>query len=150
LDHGANPNPTKNPAEPAPLAQAALAGDAESMQWLLDRGADVKEAGAPALIMAATMNCSKCMDLIVAKNLDRAAYTIALQRTAPLGDLRGTRLMLDHGADIHAVDPLGRTALMYAAASDLLPLDVVKLLIERGAKVNARSQHAQSVDAGLN
>src|SRR5215475_13677411 len=149
LDRGANPNPTKNPAEPAPLAQAALAGDAESMQLLLDRGADVKEAGPPALIMAATMNCSKCVDLIVAKNLDRSAYTIALLRTAPLGDLRATRLMLDHGADVNAVDPLGRTALMYAATSDLLPLDVVKLLIERGADVNARSQHAQSADTGL-
>src|SRR5262249_55867500 len=129
LDHGANPNPSKNPAEPAPLAQAALAGDAESMQLLPHRGAGGEESGPPALIMAATMNCSKCMDLIVAKNPDRAAYTIALQRTAPLGDLRATRLMLDHGADINAVDPLGRTALMYAATSDLLPLDVVKLLI---------------------
>src|SRR5262245_8326441 len=149
LDRGANPNPTKNPAEPAPLAQAALAGDAESMQLLLDRGADVKEAGPPALIMAATMNCSKCVDLIVTKNLDRSAYTIALLRAAILGDLRATRLMLDHGADVNAVDPLGRTALMYAATSDLLPLDVVKLLIERGANVNARSQHAQSADTGL-
>src|SRR5262245_55093429 len=149
LDSGANPNPTKNPAEPAPLAQAALAGDAESMQLLLDRGADVEESGAPALIMAATMNCSKCVDLIVTKNLDRSAYTIALLRAAILGDLRATRLMLDHGADVNAVDPLGRTALMYAATSDLLPLDVVKLLIERGANVNARSQHAQSGDTGL-
>jgi hypothetical protein len=58
------------------------------------------------------------------------------------------RLMLDHGADVNAVDPLGRTALMYAAASDLLPLEAVKLLIERGANVNAKSRHAQSGDAG--
>jgi hypothetical protein len=44
---------------------------------------------------------------------------------------------------------LGRTPLMYAAVSDVLPLDEVKLLIERGADVNAKSQHAQSGDAGL-
>src|SRR5262245_58436299 len=94
LDSGANPNPTKNPAEPAPLAQAALAGDAESMQLLLDRGADVKKA-APALIIAVMLNCSKCVDLIAAKNLDKTAYTIALF-SASLGDLHATRLMLDH------------------------------------------------------
>ncbi|HEY7181814.1 MAG TPA: ankyrin repeat domain-containing protein [Blastocatellia bacterium] len=150
LDHGANPNPTKNPSsESSPLVQAALAGDAESMQSLLDRGADVKEAGAMALIIAVGMNCSKCVDLIAAKNLDPAAYTIALLQTAALGDLRATRLMLDHGADVNAVDPMGRTALMYAATSDQLPLDVVKLFIERGADVNARSRHAQSADTGL-
>src|SRR5262249_18348237 len=69
-------------------------------------------------------------------------------QTAALGDLRATRLILDRGADVNAVDPLGRTALMYAATSDLLPMGVVKLLIERGANVNARSQHAQSGDTG--
>jgi Ankyrin repeats (3 copies)/Squalene-hopene cyclase C-terminal domain/Prenyltransferase and squalene oxidase repeat len=116
---------------------------------LFDRGADVKEAGALALVIAVMVNCSKCVDLIAAKNLDRAAYTIALLQTASHGDLRATRLMLDRGADANAVDPLGRTALMYAAISDQLPLDVVKLLIERGADVNARSKHAQSGDTGL-
>ena len=54
--------------------------------------------------------------------------------------MNAVRLMLDHGADVNAVDPLGRTPLMYAAASDLLPLDVVKLLIERGADVNAKDR----------
>jgi ankyrin repeat protein len=38
---------------------------------------------------------------------------------------------------------------MYAAGSDRLPLDVVKLLIERGADVNAKDQHKLAGDAGL-
>src|SRR5258707_1547629 len=38
---------------------------------------------------------------------------------------------------------------MYAAASDLLALDVVKLLIERGADVNAKDSHKQGGDSGL-
>ena len=58
-------------------------------------------------------------------------------------------MMLDHGADVNAVDPLGRTPLMYAAASDLLPLDVVKLLVERGADINAKDSHKLSGDSGL-
>ena len=58
--------------------------------------------------------------------------------------MNAVRQMLDHGADVNAVDPLGRTPLMYAAASDLLPLDVVKLLVERGADVNAKDAHKLS------
>ena len=38
---------------------------------------------------------------------------------------------------------------MYAAISDVLPLDVVKLLIERGADVNAKNKHTKAGDAGL-
>jgi hypothetical protein len=57
--------------------------------------------------------------------------------------------MLDHGANVNGVDPLGRTALMYAAASDLIPLDEVKLLVERGADVNAKDAHKLGGDSGL-
>jgi ankyrin repeat protein len=53
------------------------------------------------------------------------------------GDVNTIRMMLDHGADVNAVDPFGRIALRYAAASDFLPLDAVKRLVEHGANVNA-------------
>jgi ankyrin repeat protein len=152
LDRGANPNPTKNPpGESSPLIQAALATDVESMQLLMNRGADFnKLAGAMALAMALTQNCSQCVDLIVKKSdLGKDAYTMALVNIATFADVNTVRLMLDHGADVNAVDPSGRTALIYAAASDLLSVDVVKLLIERGANVNAKSQHPQSGDSGL-
>jgi len=38
---------------------------------------------------------------------------------------------------------------MYAAISEVLPLDVVKLLIDRGADVNAKDRHTKAGDAGL-
>ena len=57
--------------------------------------------------------------------------------------------MLDHGADVNAFDRIGRTPLMYAAISEVLPLDVVKLLIDRGADVNAKDRHTKAGDAGL-
>jgi Ankyrin repeats (3 copies)/Squalene-hopene cyclase C-terminal domain len=80
---------------------------------------------------------------------DKNVYTASLQDIAVYGDLKSVQLMLDHGADVKAYDPLGRTALMYAAVSDTLPYDVVKLLIDRGADVNARSKHADAGDEGL-
>ncbi len=149
LDRGADVNPTKNPAaESSPLIQAALASDPESMRFLLDHGADVKNAGIAALEVAIAMNCSKCVDLLAEKNLDKLSYTVALFVAAYLGDVHAVRLALDHGADVNAVDPTGRTPLIYAAVSDLLPADIVKLLLERGADVNAKSQHPRSADTG--
>lgn len=150
LDHGANPNPNLHPAaESSPLIEAANAGDAASFELLLARGADVKEAGEMALETAYMMRCSKCASLLIAKGLSKQDYTVALPNVAVLGDVNAVRQMLNHGADVNAVDPLGRTPLMYAAASDALALDVVKLLVEHGADVNAKDSHKLSGDSGL-
>lgn len=150
LQHGANLNPNAHPgAESSPLIEAATAGDAESVELLLEYGAEVKAAGEVALEMAYNMRCSKCAALLIAKGLTKEDYSLALVNSAALGDLNCVRQMLDHGADVKFVDPLGRTALMYAAASDLLPLDVIKLLVEHGADINARDAHKLSGDSGL-
>ncbi len=150
LEHGANPNPNAHPAvESSPLIEAATAGNAAGMELLLAHGAEVKEAGEQALEMAVIIRCAKCVDLLAARNLSKKDYTVALPNIAAFGDVNAVRIALDHGADVNAVDPLGRTPLMYAAASDLLALDVVKLLVERGAAINVKDIHTQSGDSGL-
>ena len=150
LDHGANPNPNANPiGESSPLFEATTGGDPAIMALLIAHGADVKAAAEPMLAMAITLQCAKCIDLLVAKDLDRGAYTGALQDTAILGDVNSARMLLDHGADVNAADALGRTPLMYAVGSDVLPIDLVKLLIERGADVNAIDGHNQAGDTGV-
>jgi ankyrin repeat protein len=149
LAHGAKVNPTSNPgAESSPLIEASVAGDAETMRALLDRGAEFKDIGGFAIMNAVGADCMKCVDLLVARKMDATQYTIALQGVASVDNPDLIRLMLDHGADVNAADPTGRTALMYAAVSDALPVDVVKMLLEKGAKVNAKSTHQQSGDTG--
>ena len=143
LEHGANPNPNAHPtAESSPLIEASVAADAGAVELLLSHGADVKSGAAePALELGIDARCAQCTTLLAAKSLSREDYSQALVGTAVLGDVNSVRLLLDHGADVNTVDPLGRTPLMYAAASDLLPLDEIKLLVERGADVNARDTH---------
>jgi ankyrin repeat protein len=150
LDRGANPNPNAHPAtESSPLIEAATAGDASSLEMLLNHGAQTKDAGQAALEIAILTRCSKCVSMLAAKDLDKAAYTMALPNVTALADANTVKMMLEHGADVNAVDPLGRTPLMYAAASDLLNLDVVKVLVERGADVNAKDMHKLGGDSGL-
>ena len=149
LDHGANPNPTSNPsAESSPLLEASLAGDADSMQALLEKGAEPIEAGM-AIANSAGANCTRCIDLLLALKLNPMQYTIALQMVSVLKNPALTKLMLDRGADVNAADPTGRTALMYAAVSDLLPAEQVTMLVDKKADLNARSTHAHSGESGM-
>jgi len=150
LENGANPNPNTKPVgESSPLIEALTAGDDSIVKLLIDHGADAKATVDMGLTMAVTTRCEKGLEMLAARITDKEAYTLALQNTAVLGDLKAVRLMLDHGADVNAFDPFGKTPLMYAAISDVLPLDVVQLLIERGADVNARNRHTKGGDAGL-
>ena len=143
LDRGADPKVSGPSLDDTPFVQAAAAGDAEVMQLLLDRGAETKVVSGIAFVYAVATNCSKCMDL-AAKNMDAPAYSFALLQIATFGDVNAVRFTLDHGANVNAADPMGRTVLMYAAVSDLLPLDEVRLLIEHGANVNAKSHSGQT------
>ncbi len=149
LDKGANPNPNPHPsAESSPLLDAATAGDAASLEMLIAKGAEVKPVGELALSMAVAMECSKCLPLLTAGEIDKQDYSLALADIAITGDVNAVKIMLDHGADVNIVDPLGRTPLMYAAASDNLPLEEVKMLVEHGADVNARDSHKRGPDSG--
>ena len=139
LDQGANPNPNEGlGTSSSPLVEAALVGEAETMRLLLERGADIKRAAGPALGFASGANCWKCVDLITQKKPAPMAYTIALQIVSMFGDAKAVKYMLDHGADVNAVNEQAYSPLMYAAGSDLIPLEEAKLLIERGANINAK------------
>jgi ankyrin repeat protein len=150
LEHGANVNPTKRPdSESSPLIQAALASNVETMKLLLEHGADLKASAVGALVFSLMQDCRECVDYLLKQNLDSDVYTITLGAVVNFAGVNTVRILLDRGAKVDAPDPLGHTPLANAASSDSVPTEVVKLLIERGANVNAKSSHLNSGDTGM-
>ena len=101
-----------------PLMYAALYGDTASARLLLDMGADPN-----------TSNDAGATALLWA-----------------VDDLEITRMLLERGADPNARSADGRSPLVLAAAR-AGAVDVVKALLDRGAKVDAQAL-AQAADAG--
>jgi ankyrin repeat protein len=101
-----------------PLMYAALYGDAASAHLLLDMGAD--------------------------PNASNDAGATALLWA--VDDPQITRMLLERGADPNARSADGRSPLVLAAAR-AGAVDVVKALLDRGAKVDAQAL-AQAADAG--
>ena len=66
-------------------------------------------------------------------------YFTPLTAAAPLGSRELIAALLDAGAKINVADVRGMTPLMLAVANDRQNLDVIRLLIARGADVNAKS-----------
>jgi ankyrin repeat protein len=85
----------------------------------------------------------------MASKMDPKEYSIALSLVAVSDNPKLVRTLLDKGADANVVDPTGRTALMYAAVSDELPVEQIKMLLDKGANVNAQLKKQQPYRAKL-
>jgi ankyrin repeat protein len=146
LEYGADPSASQPGAA---LQGAASAGDSEVFQLLAEHGADLKSAGARGLMLAIRAHCARCAELLIA-TVSRPDLDSALGALAPFGDARALATLLDHGADVNARlsnvrrDMDGRTPLMLAASSDLTAVDAVKMLIDRGADINATGPGGES------
>lgn len=149
LDRGAHPSPPSStrgaPGGLVPgsaLGQAANAGNAPVFRMLVEHGADLKSA-LPALVLAARAGCGSCLETLLAR-APRATLESALVALAPYGDTALLARLIDRGADVNTRltsgrrDRRDRTPLMLAASSDLVPTNAVKMLIARGADLNAR------------
>ena len=110
LKAGAKPNVT-NDFGSTPMAEAATVGNAAIIKLLLKAGADVNSP-------------------------NREGQT-ALMAVARTGHVDAAAALLDAGADVNATEQWGgQSALMWAASQKQSAM--IKLLVERGANVNAR------------
>src|SRR5882672_9829711 len=107
-----------------PLMRAARSGDAAAMRLLLAKGADVKlttKDGTTALLFAAGVG-----------------YRDKNTRGTEAEAVEAVKVALDAGLDLNAENTRGESALSGAAGrgADL----IVQFLIDRGAKINAKSK----------
>jgi ankyrin repeat protein len=140
LDHGAS-LAAKSPVNvgySTPLAEAARFGYEALLKMLIDRGADVKNAGKFALATANRAKCEKCLETLTDHSDQRTLTGYAMLLSPPRADGLAVKVLVDRGADPNTRDPEGHTILMLAASSDALPVDTVRSLIERGANLNAK------------
>jgi ankyrin repeat protein len=124
---------------------AADQGNLEFVRALLDRGANIdakSSLGFTALMQVASGGDGEDRKEILMLLLDRGAdvslgppiHGHALMRAASLGRVEYLKIMLNAGANPHATDREGKTALHVAGSSG-----VVALLVEAGVDVNTTS-----------
>ncbi|HYL37658.1 MAG TPA: ankyrin repeat domain-containing protein [Bryobacteraceae bacterium] len=123
------------------------AGDVAKVRYLLDRGASVtarsKEGRTPLAIAATYDGSAEILKLMIEKGADvrakDASGTSVLESAVTVNNLEAARLLLAKGADPNTVDDLGYTGLAQAAGSSDHSAELVKLLLDHGAKVNVVS-----------
>jgi uncharacterized protein len=128
------------------LHYAVQANDPELIAILLKAGANAKAAnryGVQPLTMAATNGSAAAVDALLAAGADANVTgpggEPVLMTAARSGSVDVVRRLLTRGANANVAEPwFGETALMWAASENHGP--AVRLLVESGAAVNARSK----------
>ena len=116
-----------------PLLRAAQSGDVELMKLLLAKGADPKIAtnyNVTALAAAAGIGW-----------VEGVTY-----EWSPASNVEAVKMLLDLGLDVNAADADGRTALHGAAHKGRN--EVVQLLVDHGAKLDARDNGSRDTLSG--
>ncbi len=143
LEAGGDVN-ARGPDGTTPLIWAAYNGDADLVQRLLKAGADANaknEFGTFALGEAAIGGYTDVIAALLQGGADADLTNpegeTPLMEVARTGNVEAATLLLDAGADVNAIELWGQqSALMWAAAQKQPAM--IKLLIARGADVNAR------------
>ncbi len=163
LDKGADVSASDS-AKNTALSDAADANDTESVRLLVAKGADINAKngfGDTALMNAAANGNVEVMKLLLAKGADVSLVDsnegvrvkngpialggfTALHYAAPTGGAAAVKLLLDAGAKVNVQDVRGMTPLILAIGTDRPDVDVIRLLLAKGADKNIKSKDGES------
>ena len=116
-----------------PLLRAAQSGDVELMKLLLAKGADPK--------IATNYNVTPLAAAAGIGWVEGVTY-----EWSPASNVEAVKMLLDLGLDVNAADADGRTALHGAAHKGRN--EVVQLLVDHGAKLDARDNGSRDTLSG--
>lgn len=128
------------------LIQATVKGNLEAVRALLDGGVDAnqaREGGLTALHIATGENMLEIVRALLDKGADpnckqeAGATPLHIAASTPDG-LARCQLLVEHKADVNALDKKNRTPLIAAASNG--QLDVVQYLLDKGAELDLASR----------
>jgi ankyrin repeat protein len=138
IRHGANLE-SQMPGSGTPLHLAAFWGRLDSVNVLLKHGANIEARTELDGSLNYGHNRQSLESFGGEPGYDQVGQTPLMKAASNVHNQTNiVEALLGHGANIHASDSMGHTALHMAALSKNLA--AVKLLISRGAKVDARSK----------
>jgi ankyrin repeat protein/mono/diheme cytochrome c family protein len=138
LERSEKPFPKAAGAGGSRLVNYAIAsGDLAFLEGLIERGAKIDSS--EALAVALWADESDCRKQVLSRATSEAAGKAAASRVPPQQDGTLIAFLMDRGGDPNTADAKGRSLLMLAANSDVLPVDSIAALLKKGANVNARS-----------
>ena len=165
LARGADAKAVDRMKNTALLVASFNAGDLETLRILTGAGADVNAgdfAGNTALMNAASNGNVEGVKLLLAKGANVNAVSsreilekvkngsIALGGFTPLllatayGPPEVVKALLDAGAQVNVKDIRGMTPLMLAVATDRQNIEIVRMLLAKGADVKAKSDAGET------
>ncbi|KAI8632076.1 hypothetical protein F5Y19DRAFT_472961 [Xylariaceae sp. FL1651] len=131
-----------------PLFAALANGHKETVQLLLDRGADIESKdrfGQTPLSWAAEKGQKETVQLLLDRGADIESKDkvgrTPLSRAAERGQKQTMQLLLDRGADIESKDRFGQTPLSWAVKNG--QKEIVQLLLDRGADIESKGMYNQ-------
>lgn len=151
LDSGAKPNAKAR--EGSALYQAVQMKNINLVRMLIAKGADPRllpnDDGSTPLHAAARLQSAEIATLLIEAKADvnaAARSGTPLHVAARAGSLATAILLLNHGADVHALDCCNKTTPLHNAVINSSPagLDLINILLARGADVNARDNSGRT------